>query len=240
MLPSDSELLALLDRLDREPADAIESETLEFKPWTDPKSDLKVAVEYAVCFANAQGGVVLFGVDDRQLGRAKAIHGAKGYELERWRRDVFDSTRPNLTVEVFELAVPEGTGKLPGIRIPAGDANPNPCGTASGLFKRHVGKRRMAPDAAAFGRQSIRTAAVDWSGGCRLSLGERHRQGPSRQGRLRQDPRPPPDSRCGNGESIFAGPRFDLSQGVPGVAWAGRITIGEGRDFPLSEHLVYG
>lgn len=161
---TDTELLALLDRLDHAPADAIESVTLEFKPWTDPKSDLKVAVEYAVCFANAQGGVVLFGVDDKQVGRTKAIHGAKGYELERWRRDIFDSTSPSLTVEVFELPVPEGTGKLLGIRIPAGDSKPY--GTASGLFKQRVGKSCMALDAAAFSRQSIQTAAVDWSGAC--------------------------------------------------------------------------
>ena len=122
---TDTELLALLDRLDHAPADAIESETLEFKPWTDPKSDLKVAVEYAVCFANAQG-VVLFGVDDKQVGRTKAIHGAKGYELERWRRDIFDSTSPSLTVEVFELPVRKerascwASGFLLAIRNPTG------------------------------------------------------------------------------------------------------------------------
>jgi len=159
---SNSDLLALLVRLDEAPADALESEVLDFKPWSSPKGDLKVAVEYAVCFANAGGGVVLFGVDDKQVGRAKAIHGARGYDLERWRRDIFDCTSPNLTVEVFELTVPEGTGKLLGVRIAAGDSKPY--GTASGVFKQRVGKSCMSLDSAAFNRQSIQTAAVDWSG----------------------------------------------------------------------------
>ena len=69
---SNIELLTLLDRLDEVAADDLESEELDFKPWTNPKDDLKVAVEDAVCFANAGGGVVLFGVDDKQFGRSKA------------------------------------------------------------------------------------------------------------------------------------------------------------------------
>ena len=158
----DHELLALLARLDEVPADALESEWLDFKPWTGTKEDMKVAVEYAVCFANAGGGVVVFGVDDKSVGRMKAIHGAKGYDPERWRRDIFDSTRPNLAVEVFELTVPEGTGKLLGVRVEAGGSKPY--GTASGVFKQRVGKSCMPLDSTAFNRQSIQTAAVDWSG----------------------------------------------------------------------------
>lgn len=159
---SDSELLILLDRLDQVSADTLESEELDFKPWSGTKEDMKVAVEYAVCFANAGGGVVLFGVDDKQVERSKAIHGARGFDLERWRRDIFDSTRPNLAVEVFELAVPEGTGTLLGVRVAEGSHKPY--GTASGVFKQRVGKSCMPLDSAAFSRQSIQTAAVDWSG----------------------------------------------------------------------------
>lgn len=159
---SNRDLLALLARLDEVPADALESEWLDFKPWTGTKEDMKVAVEYAVCFANAGGGVVVFGVDDKLVGRMKAIHGAKGYDLERWRRDIFDTTRPNLAVEVFELTVPEGTGKVLGVRVEAGGSKPY--GTASGVFKQRVGKSCMPLDSTAFNRQSIQTAAVDWSG----------------------------------------------------------------------------
>ena len=109
-IPTNSEILALLDRLDTVVADDLETQWLDFKPWTSPKDDMKVAVEYAVCFANAQGGVVVFGVADRIRGRVAAIHGARGYDLDVWRRGIFDSTRPNLTFEVEELSVARGPG----------------------------------------------------------------------------------------------------------------------------------
>ena len=60
------------------------------------------------------------------------IHGARGYDLDMWRRGVYDGTRPNLTVEVEEISVAEGTGKLVVLRVPPG-LNP-PYGTVQGLF----------------------------------------------------------------------------------------------------------
>ena len=63
-IPSDTEILELLNQLDRVPADTLESDWLDFKPWKSAKEDLKTAIEYAVCFANGQGGVVVFGVAD--------------------------------------------------------------------------------------------------------------------------------------------------------------------------------
>jgi ATP-dependent DNA helicase RecG len=101
---TNSEILALLDRLDTFVADDLETQSVHFKPSTGPTDDMKVAVECAVCFANAQGGVVVFGVADRLRGRGAAIHGARGFDLEEWRRGIYDSTRPNLTVEIEELA----------------------------------------------------------------------------------------------------------------------------------------
>jgi ATP-dependent DNA helicase RecG len=98
-IPTNSEILALLDRLDVDVADDLESQWIDFKPWTSARDDMRVAVEYAVCFANAQGGVVVFGVADRTRGRTAAIHGARGYDLDIWRRGIFDSTRPNLSVD---------------------------------------------------------------------------------------------------------------------------------------------
>ncbi len=152
----------LLDRLQTETADDLESQWLDFKPWTDAKNDTKVAVEYAVCFANAEGGVVVFGVTDRARGRKEAIHGAKGYDLDVWRRGIFDGTRPNLAVAVEELSVPEGTGKLLVVRIPQGVTPPY--GTAQGLFKRRVGKNCMPLDPQGFARSQIVSGVVDWSG----------------------------------------------------------------------------
>ena len=161
-IPTNSEILALLDRLDTVVADDLETQWLDFKPWTSPKDDMKVAVEYAVCFANAQGGVVVFGVADRIRGRVAAIHGARGYDLDMWRRGIYDGTRPNLTVEVEELSVAEGTGKLVVLRVPPG-LNP-PYGTVQGLFKQRVGKNCMPMDAHAFARSRVSMGAIDWSG----------------------------------------------------------------------------
>ena len=161
-IPSSHDLLALLDRLESATADDLETQWLDFKPWQGAKDDMKVAVEYAACFANAEGGAVVFGVADRTRGRAKAIHGAGGYDLDVWRRGIFDSTRPNLAVEVEELRVPEGTGRLLVVRVPRGEHPPY--GTAQGLFKQRVGKNCMPMDGQRFVKSRIATGAMDWSG----------------------------------------------------------------------------
>jgi ATP-dependent DNA helicase RecG len=160
--PTHDEILTLLDRLKSLTADDLESQWLDFKPWQGPKDDMKIAVEYAACFANGEGGVVVFGVADRTRGRAQAIHGASGYDLDIWRRGIFDSTRPNLTVEVEELHVPEGTGRLLVVRVPKGEHPPY--GTAQGLYKQRVGKNCMPMDGQSFVRTQVAAGALDWSG----------------------------------------------------------------------------
>ncbi|QXO96055.1 putative DNA binding domain-containing protein [Methanospirillum purgamenti] len=161
-IPTNDDILQLLDQLDHAIADNLESETLDFKPWNDSKNDMKVAIEYAVCFSNADGGVVVFGVSDKTLGRSNAIHGVKAYTLDTWRRGIFDGTTPHIHAEVEELTVPEGTGQLLIVRIPKGD-NP-PYGTTQGLFKQRVGKNCMPMDPAVFASSRVSTGAVDWSG----------------------------------------------------------------------------
>ncbi len=161
-IPNEPEIRTALAQLEDRTADELESQFLDFKPWTDPKACMKEAVEYAVCFANAEGGVVVFGVSDRVRGRRKSIHGAKGYNLDVWRRGLFDSLRPNLAVTVEELDVYEGTGKLLVVRIPKGPTPPY--GTADGLYKRRVGKNCMPMDPASVARARIATGVVDWSG----------------------------------------------------------------------------
>jgi ATP-dependent DNA helicase RecG len=167
-IPTNDEILALLNRLEFCTAEELETQWLDFKPWNSPKEAMKVAIEYAVCFANAGGGAVLFGVADRLLGRKHAIHGASGYDLDTWRRSIFDATRPNLTVEVDDLSVPEGTGKLLIVRVPKG-ANP-PYGTAQGLFKKRVGMNCMPMDGPAFIQSQVSTGALDWSGQPAMSV----------------------------------------------------------------------
>src|SRR5262249_3468465 len=94
-IPTNAELLAFLDDLNRTIGGDLESSWLDFKAWTGTREDMKTAIEYAVCLANADGGVIVFGIDDKKLGRAAAIHGASGYHLDTWRRGIYEGTRPN-------------------------------------------------------------------------------------------------------------------------------------------------
>lgn len=161
-IPTNTDILVLLDRLSQNTADDIESQWLEFKPWSGPKDDMKVAAEYAICFANAEGGAIVFGVADKTRGRTAAIHGAQGYDLDVWQRGIYAATAPNLGAEVEELAVPEGTKKLLVVRVPKG-ASP-PYGTAQGLYKVRVGKNCMPLNPTNFAKVQISTGMLDWSG----------------------------------------------------------------------------
>ena len=168
-IPDTTQLLTLLDRLEHGIADDLESQFLDFKPSQGPKEDLKLACEYAVCFANASGGVVVFGVADKVRTRAQAIQGARGYDLDTFRRGIFDGTRPGIDAEIEEIAVPEGTGKLLVVRVPSGTRKPY--GTSAGLFKQRVGKNCMPLDPVMFQRAQVSTAAVDWSGAAAMGIG---------------------------------------------------------------------
>lgn len=162
MIPSIDDVRELLGSLDTQMADDLESAHLDFKPWQGGKEDLKVACEYAACFANASGGVVVFGVSDKVLGRAQAIHGVRGHDVDVFKRGIFDGTQPGIAAEVLELAVSEGTGRLLVMRVPEGTQKPY--GTAAGLYKQRVGKNCMPLDPTAFARSRVSTGAVDWSG----------------------------------------------------------------------------
>lgn len=116
-LPDRADILALLDRFEHCNADDLESEFVDFKPWQGAKESLRTACEYASCFANARGGVVVFGVADRLRGRSRAITGAAGYDVDSFRRAIFDNTRPSIEAEIEEIAVPEGTGRLLVVRM---------------------------------------------------------------------------------------------------------------------------
>jgi ATP-dependent DNA helicase RecG len=161
-IPTRDDILALLDQLEGHIADDLESSHLDFKPSHGPKEDLKIACEYAVCFANAGGGVVIFGVTDKAQGRARAIQGTHGHDVDVFKRGIYDGTRPGIEAEVFELLVPEGTGKLLVMRVPEGMQKPY--GTAAGLFKQRVGKNCMPLDRVVFQRAQVASAALDWSG----------------------------------------------------------------------------
>ena len=105
----------LLDELELRPADALESQQLDFKEWNGrSRSDaVSLVVEMAVCMANGGGGTVVFGVNDKAVGRDAAIIGVPGeIDANLLKRSVYDRTDPKLTPVFEELRVPEGTGRL--------------------------------------------------------------------------------------------------------------------------------
>jgi len=161
-IPGPIDVLALLDRLDDVSADELESQYLDFKPWQGAKEALRIACEYAACFANAEGGVLVFGVADKVRGRSQSIHGADGCDADLLRRQIFNGTRPGIDAEIVEISVPEGTGRLLMVRVMPGPQGPY--GTAGGLYKQRVGKNCMPLDPTAFQQSQVRTGVVDWSG----------------------------------------------------------------------------
>lgn len=133
------EIRALLRRLDGEPADAIESETLECKPWEPHPgawdSQLRELREAVVCLANARGGTILLGVSDRKRTRREAIHGVGPLDAQDLRRRIYDGTEPRILVEIEELIEPEGRLLL--VRVPRGMP---PHTTTEGVGRIRVGK----------------------------------------------------------------------------------------------------
>ena len=135
-MPKKDEIRKLLKRLDGEPADSLESETLEFKPWDrDVKSLHRVLRETVVCLANARGGTIVLGVRDKVRSRREAIQGVGTYDPHGIRRAVYDGTEPHLLVEIEELQEPEGTLLL--VQVPKGIP---PHTTSDGVAKIRVGK----------------------------------------------------------------------------------------------------
>jgi len=109
------EIRFLLDELEHQPADALQEQDLDFKEWNTRsiQDAVALAVEMAVCMANGGEGTVVFGVNDRAIGRSNAILGVPPeIDINRLKKAVYDSTAPKLTPVFQELSVPEGTGRL--------------------------------------------------------------------------------------------------------------------------------
>jgi len=130
---------ALLARLDGEPADAIESETLECKGWEpEPgrrKRQVRELRETVVCLANRRGGTILLGVADGKRTRRAAIVGVGDLDTEALRREIYRGTAPPILVEIEEWREPEG--RILAIAVPRGMP---PHTTTEGTGKIRVGK----------------------------------------------------------------------------------------------------
>jgi ATP-dependent DNA helicase RecG len=101
-------VLSLRDVLSRVgadgPAASYESEVLDFKrPGRDARHTLELLTDAAVCFANAHGGTVVLGVDDKATTRHTALVGVEpSLSIDAIRKGVYERTRPNLTVSAEE------------------------------------------------------------------------------------------------------------------------------------------
>ena len=130
---------ALLDRLDAESADAIESQTVEFKSWNQGgatlRSQLREVRETVVAFANASGGLLILGVADGERSRAAAIHGVGNLDCDQLVRSIYTGTDLPILVDLTELNEPEG--RVVAVRVPRGIP---PHTTTEGVAKIRVGK----------------------------------------------------------------------------------------------------
>jgi ATP-dependent DNA helicase RecG len=137
--PTLSELRTLLRQLDGQPADAIESETVECKPWQAESQHFadqaKKLRESVVCLANARGGVILLGIEDRRRTRRDAIHGVGALPADRLRKAIYDGTDPHVLVDCEELIEPEG--RVLALFVPRGLGTHT---TSEGVAKIRVGK----------------------------------------------------------------------------------------------------
>lgn len=125
MRHSREEIQQLLNRLDKEKARDLESETLEFKEWerewtSNSKKLYKALAEHAVCFANQKGGTIVLGVRDNVVGREKAILGCSSFNIYEIRSRIYEATDPKILVAIEELFIEDLGARLLLIHIPQG------------------------------------------------------------------------------------------------------------------------
>lgn len=96
------------------PAYTLESQYIDFKRFplnlhheNHKKKLSSLLREYAVAFANSDGGTLLLGIENNITG-PKAITGCQKYDIEEMRRMIFDGTRPPIIAEIEEIPQQEG------------------------------------------------------------------------------------------------------------------------------------
>jgi ATP-dependent DNA helicase RecG len=138
----------------------LEGQQLDFKePGKTPKETLKMLADAAVCFANADGGRIILGVNDKATDRRAALVGAPAdYTPELIRRGVFDRTSPPLTLVIHERL--EDGNRLLIMDVPPGVA---PHSNSAGLATRRLG-RECRPFTPAEQREFlVARGQYDWS-----------------------------------------------------------------------------
>jgi ATP-dependent DNA helicase RecG len=109
-MPTKEEIAGLLTKLDAVRVDELEDQTLDFKEWDRQslKGAVAVIVEAVICLANGGGGTLVVGVEDRKIGRARAIVGVPdSVDVNQLKKAIYDRTDPKLTPTIEELRVPD-------------------------------------------------------------------------------------------------------------------------------------
>ena len=129
----------LLERLDGESADDLESENLEFKSGdargSAVRAQSRAIREEVVAFANAKGGTLVLGIADRKRKRSDAIVGVGRISASDLQRNIYDGTDLHITVDVEEMMEPEGRISI--VRVPRSNQLHT---TTDGIAKIRVGK----------------------------------------------------------------------------------------------------
>jgi ATP-dependent DNA helicase RecG len=103
-----AEIRSLLDELNTHPASELEDQDLDFKEWNRRSlaDAVELVVEMAICMVNGGGGTVVFGVNDKAVGRKTAIIGVPPeVDVNRLKKAVYDKTDPKLTPVFEELTM---------------------------------------------------------------------------------------------------------------------------------------
>lgn len=112
---SKQEIHQLLDKLETNSADDLESQQLDFKQWIIRSFDdnIKLMLKMAVCMANGGGGSVVFGVADKVKGRSNSILGVpQDLDTTILQKMIYEKTDPHLTPVFEDIVVPEGSKRL--------------------------------------------------------------------------------------------------------------------------------
>jgi ATP-dependent DNA helicase RecG len=106
-----TEIKSLLEELRDRPANEIEDQDLDFKEWKykSIQTAIEAVIDMAICMANGGGGTFVFGVNDKSVGRERAITGVPlDIDSNRLKKAVYDTTDPKLTPVFEDLYVSEG------------------------------------------------------------------------------------------------------------------------------------
>lgn len=156
-MPTLTEIIEVLTEGVR--ASTLESTTLEFKqPEPSLKRTLEILADAVVCFANAEGGTIVLGVDDHASGPEALVGVDTSITEEIVVRGIFDRTRPALSVPV-EVRLVAGR-RMMAITVPRGATF---YANARGTATRRVGTecRPFPPEEH---RQALASRGLyDWS-----------------------------------------------------------------------------